>query len=66
MRRTNTFILLFVFTSLILSISLQNGYSLISVDTICKEGKVLVFRTNAQKHACVFDSTASIWETRGI
>jgi len=34
--------------------------------TQCKEGQVLVFRINAQKHSCVFDSTASILETRGI
>ena len=57
-------VFLFVLSPLLFSF-IQNGYSL-SADSSCKEGYVLVLRTNVQKYACVFDSTASEWQTLAI
>src|SRR3989344_4444890 len=51
---------------LLFTVLLQNGYSEITKDSECKEGYVLVLRTNVSRYACVFDDTASEWETLGI
>lgn len=58
-------ILLLVFTS-IFTVSIQNSTALITVDTVCNEGKILVLRTAVQKYACVFEDTSSKWEKMGI
>jgi glyoxylase-like metal-dependent hydrolase (beta-lactamase superfamily II) len=57
-------VFLFVLSSLLFSF-IQNGYSL-TADSTCKEGYVLVLRTNVNKYACVFDSTATEWQTLDI
>ena len=57
-------VFLFALSPLLFSF-IQDGYSL-TADSTCKEGYVLVLRTNVQKYACVFDSTASEWQTLDI
>lgn len=57
-------VFLFVLTPLLFSFS-QYAYSL-TADSTCKEGYVLVLRTNVQKYACVFDTTAIQWQTLEI
>ena len=53
-------------TPLLFTVLLQNGYSEITKDSECKEGYVLVLRTNVSRYACVFDDTVSEWEALGI
>jgi hypothetical protein len=57
---------LFVITPLLFIFSLQDSFSQLAVDTKCNDDHVLVLRTNVQKYACVFDSTATIWANHGI
>src|SRR3970282_1296825 len=51
---------------LLFAVLVQNGYSEITKDSECREGYVLVLRTNVSRYACVFDDTASQWEALGI
>jgi glyoxylase-like metal-dependent hydrolase (beta-lactamase superfamily II) len=64
MSQKKILVYLFVLSPLLFSF-IQDGYSL-TADSTCKEGYVLVLRTNVQKYACVFDSTASEWQTLDI
>jgi len=66
MRQNNTVFFLLLLTPLLFTVFLQNSYSEITADSECREGYVLVLRTNVQRYACVFDDTASQWETLGI
>src|SRR3989338_10902516 len=63
LRKLLVFLLL---TPLLFTVLVQNGYSEITKDSECREGYVLVLRTNVSRYACVFDDTASEWETLGI
>jgi glyoxylase-like metal-dependent hydrolase (beta-lactamase superfamily II) len=64
MNQKKILVFLLVLSPLLFSF-IQAGYSL-TADSTCKEGYVLVLRTNVQKYACVFDSTASEWQTLDI
>ena len=63
LQKITVFLLL---TPLLFAVLVQNGYSEITKDSQCKEGYVLVLRINVSRYACVFDDTASEWETLGI
>jgi len=63
LQKITVFLLL---TPLLFTVLLQNGYSEITGDSQCREGYVLVLRTNVSRYACVFNDTASQWETLGI
>jgi len=62
--------LLFTIIPLILALGLLPVFpfsdAVLSEDSECREDRVLVYRVNAEKYACVFEATSSIWESLGI
>ena len=59
---------IFALVPLILSIGITPAFSLQpeDVDTECREGQVLVYRTNYLDYICTSQSAASIWEKYGL
>ncbi len=64
--------IVFAFIPLILSIGIIPSISFVDAlqpkdsETKCREGQVLVFRTNANNYVCVSESTAERWVELGI
>jgi len=68
-KSTSTIFIIFVIATVItIGLSSNNFANAISIDaeTQCKEGHVLVYRINAEKYACVFETTILNWESLGI
>jgi hypothetical protein len=55
----------FVFITSLSSNNFAEAASL-NVETQCREGHVLVYRINADKYACVFETTSQKWQNLGI
>ncbi|HXV67166.1 MAG TPA: MBL fold metallo-hydrolase [Nitrosopumilaceae archaeon] len=53
-------------TPLLFTVLIQNSFSEFTEESECREGYVLVFRTNVSRYACVFNDTATEWESSGI
>jgi glyoxylase-like metal-dependent hydrolase (beta-lactamase superfamily II) len=66
LKSIKTLVYLLVLSPLLFTVLLQTSYSEITEDSECREGYVLVLRTNVSRYACVFNDTASEWESMGI
>jgi len=65
----NKIFIVFVIATLFISGISSNHFaeaSAINVETQCREGHVLVYRVNADKYACVFETTSQKWQNLGI
>lgn len=65
----NKIFIVFVIATLFISGISSNHFAeaaSINVETQCREGHVLVYRVNADKYACVFETTSQKWQNLGI
>jgi len=66
--KTNLSLLFVISTIFTAGLSFNNFANAASMDenTQCKEGMELVYRINADKYACVFETTSQKWQNLGI